>query len=740
MTATPPLLVATSVVVVLTSMSSACLGLTMPPPSSSSLRRAAARRPPPSSPIGRDDDDASSFSSSSGGGGRWSLAAAAASSSSSYASSSRPPPPPPPPREPPPRTTTDDAGTLPEMMSSLWRLVSLASATMRRGESATVIYPRMSHKLADRTFLSKLIAHLDACKDVCDNFGVDTVLVPYCAEGGDDDDDDGDDDSGGDGDGNGNGNDLRRRRRRHHHRGFTVKSYRNPAGTAGTYQQGGAGMIFAPDPFWDDDEVWDFGGIDDDDDDDDARATKTSTSTSTSTTSVVTPSHLVLPDDDSAIVSVTENWVSRMMADLALCPFTQSSTRSGIPPGPVRYAVDRYALTPEDAYASYWSEVSRVHTSGEDEISTTLHVLPKFCAGGGGEGSGSGSGGGVESFEQWADTLTGALGDGQSGLDGLGDMIQLIFFHPDWTFRDGGRDRLGEGGMAGNYARRSPWPMVNILRTRQVRVAQRGIPTGLVYQQTGEEEEVEEEGGEMKNGSGGGEREGGGGAGAILLCDSLFGFVHWVVEAWGGNEKTLSRIGTDALERMLRLRDWSDVEGMKVDRRDMEALRVANDLQVEGVVRAEDSSFAFDPTPAANRVDRGQIDGGDMVNVILQALEIRLGRGKDDGRGRRGSSLNGAQTSAAMMASDFLLEELERIADEYPNDERAPVLDDVRDSDRSRSGSRSGGYAAAYGFDPDDDDEEEVGALSFRSGRELEDAEMSALFGMGGIPMKSDDY
>ena len=76
---------------------------------------------------------------------------------------------------------------------------------------------------------------------------------------------------------------------------------------------------------------------------------------------------------------------------------------------------------------------------------------------------------------------------------------------------------------------------------------------------------------------------------------------------------------------MLRLRDWADVEGMKVDRKDMEALRVANDLQVEGVVQEKDTSFAFDSTPAANKVDKSLIDGGNMVNVIQQALEIRLG-------------------------------------------------------------------------------------------------------------------
>jgi hypothetical protein len=36
-------------------------------------------------------------------------------------------------------------------------------------------------------------------------------------------------------------------------------------------------------------------------------------------------------------------------------------------------------------------------------------------------------------FEQWADTLTGTL----DALE-IEQLLQLIFFHPDWTFRDGG--------------------------------------------------------------------------------------------------------------------------------------------------------------------------------------------------------------------------------------------------------------------------------------------------------------
>jgi hypothetical protein len=63
--------------------------------------------------------------------------------------------------------------------------------------------------------------------------------------------------------------------------------------------------------------------------------------------------------------------------------------------------------------------------------------------------------------------------------------IQLVFFHPKYQFRDG-QARLNSESGAANFARRGPWPMINILRTPQVRAAQKGIPTGLVYKQNEE--------------------------------------------------------------------------------------------------------------------------------------------------------------------------------------------------------------------------------------------------------------
>ena len=152
-----------------------------------------------------------------------------------------------------------------------------------------------------------------------------------------------------------------------------------------------------------------------------------------------------------------------MMSDMGICPFTNGPNQAGLPMGPVYYTIDRCTQM-EDLYARYWKEVVRVESSPQEQLSTTLLIAPEFCIDN------------IELFESFSNTLTQPL----TALN-LEELLQLVFFHPQWTFRDGG-ERSGMGAAA-NYARRSPWPMINILRTTQVRTAQRGIPTGLVYQQ-----------------------------------------------------------------------------------------------------------------------------------------------------------------------------------------------------------------------------------------------------------------
>ena len=83
-------------------------------------------------------------------------------------------------------------------------------------ETKTVLFPNMHEKLTTPRFFNLITAHLDACKDVCDFFGITTTLQPFVKDGT--------------------------------IHGFTVKSFRNPGSDPNS-------MEFEYDPFWDDDET-----------------------------------------------------------------------------------------------------------------------------------------------------------------------------------------------------------------------------------------------------------------------------------------------------------------------------------------------------------------------------------------------------------------------------------------------------------------------------------------------------
>lgn len=493
------------------------------------------------------------------------------------------------------------SSTTPEFLAALWYQIS-QGCKYSKGQSNTVIYPNMIDRLNDPSFIEPLMVHLDNCKDVCDDFGVNTILSPYSENKG------------------GKSTVV----------GFTVKSFKD-RNKIGTFASDG-NFEFAPDPLWNDDD-WDLieseikaAAAEDADADDDGE------SDLSDLPEIVDR----IPDNDDQIVTTTKTWVNKMMSDMGICPFTKGADLAGLPMGNVFYTVDR-ATSVEDVYFVYWKEVVRVQDANEKDLSTTLLILPEFLIDN------------VEIFENFSNSLTQPL----ESLH-VEDLLQLVFFHPEWTFRDGG-ERSGIGSAA-NYARRSPWPMINILRTSQVRTAQKGIPTGLVYQQ---------------------------------------------------NEKTLSKVGTKTLEKMLRLRDWTEIAEVKVDRKDMEALRVAQDLQTTGAVTAQDTSVVYDSTPAANKIDRKQIEGGNIINVVLQALEKRL-LGADGAP----QQLTGAETSAAMMASDFLLEHLDYI-----------------ENNPSRNTDNINPMARAY-FDVEDE---------FDQSKVTNEDESEVLFGAKGITRSNDD-
>ena len=444
--------------------------------------------------------------------------------------------------------------------------------------------------------------------------------------------------------------------------GFTVQSFRNPD-AKDEYD-------FDYDPHFDDGTDFDalYQGIDEEEDG--------------PIQDPYPPIENRIPSDDGEIVATTQRWVGAVMSDMGVCPFTQCADRAGLPVGQVFYCVDR-STGFEDVYAKYWHEVTRLEQNPEKEIATTLLVLPEFCIDQ------------LELFESFTNTLTQPL----TAL-GIEELLQLVFFHPLWSFRDGGA-RASADGQAANYARRSPWPMINLLRTSQVRAAQKGIPTGLVYKQ---------------------------------------------------NEKTLSQVGVHALETMLRQRDWSASAQYQVNRRELDALKIAQDFQTTGVVEPKDTSIQYDATPAANRVDRRQVEEGNLVTVVLQALEKRLGISAE----LAGIvPLSGPETSATAMASDVLLKQLDvvvsgrKAAAVAATTIAAPTLTKLGES--ISSGDKDGNTV------PDEiararlermeqarralfDDLRSSEESSSRSGRSsFSDPMTDVIFGRGGISLQSDD-
>lgn len=169
--------------------------------------------------------------------------------------------------------------------------------------------------------------------------------------------------------------------------------------------------------------------------------------------------------DDGIVLQDTKEWVRKVMADFGVCPFTINSDKAGIPSGGVRYTVSR-AKSAEEAFLVFWEDVEALLSVPEREMSTVLTIYPELDMFGD-----------YEFFEEFCNCLGDALSAATMGME---RELQLVFFHPKFVFRDG-QARSGEDKGAANFARRGPWPMVNILRTPQVRVAQKGIPTGQVY-------------------------------------------------------------------------------------------------------------------------------------------------------------------------------------------------------------------------------------------------------------------
>ena len=223
-----------------------------------------------------------------------------------------------------------------------------------------------------QSYLERLMGHLDVCKDVCDDFGVNTILTPH----------------------------TETVMGRSTITGFTVKSYKEQK-KVGTLVSDG-NFEFAPDPMWDNDDEWDAlekqiqeaAKLDEEMSDVEDSSDVAGSSSSSSDEMKDLPEIVnKVPDDDEFLIDITKKWVGKMMSDMGVCPFTNGAEMAGLPMGQVYYTVDR-STSMEDMYAVYWKEVVRVEQMPEKELSTTLLIAPEFCLDN------------VELFENFSNSLT----------------------------------------------------------------------------------------------------------------------------------------------------------------------------------------------------------------------------------------------------------------------------------------------------------------------------------------------
>ncbi|CAM9336510.1 unnamed protein product, partial [Choristocarpus tenellus] len=292
------------------------------------------------------------------------------------------------------------------VLADIWEVLA-DPVSGEEGGATVLLFPDCA-AIENSRGLQNLYAHLEVCQDACERFGTEVSIIPHPTGG--------------------------------------RTNAPVPALVVQPVKGSGGGDSYDCDDDWDGD--WDIDrSLLGDDDESEMEGAEFGTGVGGELGGM--KALTAVPESDQEIIGVTKEWVQAVITDMGVCPFSVDAARAGLPVGKVYYPVTRETSS-EAIYREYWREVERV-VSEEDEraLSTTLLITPSFALSN------------IEAFEVMGQTLTQPL----ESLH-VEDDIQLVFFHPLYTFRDG-QDRLGDSGAA-NFARRSPFPMINILRTKQV--------------------------------------------------------------------------------------------------------------------------------------------------------------------------------------------------------------------------------------------------------------------------------
>lgn len=179
------------------------------------------------------------------------------------------------------------------------------------------------------------------------------------------------------------------------------------------------------------------------------------------------------------VLSLSRQWVKRMIAGFGICPFTIDENKAGIPRGGIHYALSD-AVTHEQAFRDFWLQTASFLGKENADVSTVLliYTQPELFAS-------------IKEFENFCECLDHALLPYTLNFE---EPLQLVYFHPEFEFVDKDGQVYfvfdDDGQVIGlssdfvnpvSYARRSPWPIINLLRTPQVKAVQKGVPEGKVF-------------------------------------------------------------------------------------------------------------------------------------------------------------------------------------------------------------------------------------------------------------------
>ena len=147
------------------------------------------------------------------------------------------------------------------------------------------------------------------------------------------------------------------------------------------------------------------------------------------------------------IISQTQEWLTKAVIGLNLCPFAKSVHVKE----QIRYVVSE-AETPEALLEDLINELAVLRDTDPEQLDTTLLIHPKVL-------------GDFEEYNDFLDVVDAAVEDME--LDG---ELQVASFHPQYQFEGTQPDDIE------NYTNRTPYPTLHLLRESSIERAVDSFP------------------------------------------------------------------------------------------------------------------------------------------------------------------------------------------------------------------------------------------------------------------------